>query len=173
MKILSMDLASQTGLAFGSASTAPVTWSVDLGRGDKQKFARAMRMTKAAIEKYQPDLIAIEAPVGGPKTSHFLVGLLACVEGMAEWMNVPTEKYHIATVRKHFLGYAPNLRDFAGSRSAQQKQVKALVVNRCRALGWKVDTHDAADAAAIWDYAMSQRRADHAMSTVGGLFRDT
>ena len=171
MKILALDLATTTGLAFGSAQSAPVTWAVDLGKGDAKKFAKAMQMTKAAIERYQPDLIAIEAPVGGPKTSHFLVGLVACVEGMAEWMKVPTEKHNIASVRKHFLGQAPQLRDFKGNRAQQQKQVKGMVMNRCRALGWAVAGDDQADAAAIWDYAMSLRRADHALRTVGGLFR--
>jgi Holliday junction resolvasome RuvABC endonuclease subunit len=172
MKILALDLATSVGLAFGQALSAPVTWSVNLGAGDKQKFARAMKMTKRAIEEYQPDVVAIEAPIQGNMKSTFLIGLVACVEGVCEWMDVPTEKHNIATVRKHFLGYAPNLRDFKGSRLQQQKQVKALVMNRCRVLGWSVGSDDCADAAAVWDYAMSIRRGDHAMKTTGGLFRE-
>jgi hypothetical protein len=171
MKILALDLATTTGAAFGSPQDVPRSWTVDLGKGDARKFATALRMTRAMIYKLQPDVLAIEAPVGGPKTSHFLVGLVACVVGTATEAGIEVEQHNIASVRKHFLGYAPQMRDFKGSSLQQKRQIKALVMNRCRALGWPVEDDNAADACALWDYSMSRRRADHAMRTVGGLLR--
>ena len=32
---------------------------------------------------------------------------------------------------------------------------KAYTVHRCRELGWMVDTHDEADACAVWNYKCS------------------
>ena len=170
MKILALDLASQTGIAFGRSLAPPRCWSVDLGKGDDRKFANALRMTRTLIQKFEPDLIAIEAPIQGRVKSSFLIGLAACVRGAATDLGVPYEMHEISAIRRHFLGYAPAKRDFIGSEAQKTKQIKALVMNRCRALGWTVPDSDASDAAAVWDYAMSMRRADHARRTVGGLF---
>lgn len=126
-------------------------------------------MTRACIGHHGPDLVVIEAAVGGPKSSQFLVGLVACVQGQCADLGVPCEQHHLASIRKHFLGTNPSLRQFAGNRAQQQKQVKALVMNRCRALGWKVEDDNAADAAALLDYAHSIRNPLHALKTVGGL----
>ena len=166
-----MDLATQTGLAFGPARAVPQVWTVNLGAGkaEAEKFGRAMRMTRACVERYRPEEIVIEAAVGGPKASSFLHGLVACVRGEAWQHGVPVTMYHQQSIRKHFLGGNPSKRQFAGSASQQSKQLKALVVNRCRSLGWPVEDDNQADACALWDYAHALRSPAHALHTVGGL----
>lgn len=173
MNLLAFDIATSTGVAFGCAGEKPKAWSVDLGksRSDAAKFAKAQRMARVLVKKYQPDLVAIEAPVGGPKTSHTLVGLWACVTGAATDLGVHVETHNIAAIRKHFLGQHLRTKDLPGLSHAKAKEeIKRAVMNRCRMLGWSVENDDAADAASLWDYACSRHSPSHHITTLGGLF---
>lgn len=173
MKILSLDIATNCGVCIGDAGAAPSAWAVDLGKGrsDAARFAKALRMTRHYLGKFEPDLVAIEAPIGGPKTSQLLVGLWACVTAEIENAGVASMKCNIGAVRKHFLGQHLTARHFPGKRPQDaKKEIKAAVMNRCRALGWEVSGHDAADAAAVWDYACATNSPNHHTTTIGGLF---
>lgn len=171
MKVLAFDLATSTGVALGHAGQTPRAWSVDLGkeRGHAARFSKALRMVRLLTDDFKPDLIAVEAPVGGPKTSHFLVGLSACVTGEAMNQGVRCEKFAINEIRKHFLGKHLTVKHFPHLKSHQAKaEIKRSVMNRCALLGWHVPNDDAADAAALWDYAC----AKHHPTTIGGMFRE-
>lgn len=170
MKVLALDIATVTGCAVGVAGDKPVAWSVDLGKApDERRFSNVLRLTSDLLAEHAPDLLAVEAPVGGPKTSHYLVGLLACVRGCAWNRSVPVEMCAIASVRKHFLGKALSTKDFPGLKPAAAKRaIKEQVMNRCALLGWNVPDADAADAAAVWDFTCSRHSKAH--QTVGGLF---
>ena len=160
MKVLALDTASKTGCAFGRAGDNPRAWTVDLGKADwPVRFSKTLRMVDHYIRTLQPDLIAIEAFVGGPKANSNLVGLVACVQGEATRAGIRTVSYYPATIRKHFLG---------GIRSAAP--IKAQVYARCRALGWAVRDTDAADAAALWSYAMSLACPGYQPAPPGELF---
>lgn len=170
MKILAFDIASSTGIAFGGPGDVPMTKVIDLGRArSKQaRFAKAIRMTAGFIEARRPDLVAVECPIG-PGTSSVLSGAYACVVGQAHLMGVRVVDYQVQSIRKHFLGKALTSRDFPGlTKDESRAEIKRVVMNRCRALGWKVDTDDEADACALWDYAMAKA----GVQTVpqGGLF---
>lgn len=171
MIVLALDIATQTGIAVGSAGSAPRAWSVDLGKGRSEdaRFSKALVVTHKLIEEHRPDLIAVEAAVGGPKTSHFLVGLLACVRGCAFNRGVPLKVYPINAIRKHFLGKAYTVKDFPGLTHGKAKQaIKAQVMGRCALLKWDVPDADAADAAALWDFACATEGFQVAPG--GGLF---
>lgn len=171
MRVLALDIATRCGVAVGEAGGTPRAWSFDLGKApDDRRFSRLLVATSKLLAEHAPDLVAIEAPVGGAKTSHYLVGLAACVRGCAWNRGIPLTSCHIDTVRKHFTGRAWARRDFPGLKpAAARKAVKGKVVERCRLLGWRVDDDDAADAAAVWDYACAiHGRAQAAPS--GGLF---
>jgi Holliday junction resolvasome RuvABC endonuclease subunit len=174
MRILALDIASVTGVAVGEShgSVSPRAWSVDLGKAKSEdhRFSQALILTHKLIAEHKPDLIAVEAAVGGPKTSHFLVGLLACIRGCAANRGVPIKTYPINSIRKHFTGRALQVRDFPGlNPSAAKKQIKAVVMQRCRMLGWDFTDDNAADALALLDFA----RATEGAQTIpaGGLFR--
>lgn len=176
MKVLALDIATNCGVCFGEAGAVPRAWAVDLGKGrpDAARFAKALRMTRHYIAKFEPDLVAIEAPVGGPKTSQLLVGMWACVTAEIENAGVSSLKCNIGAVRKHFLGQNLTKKDFPGVPPAMaKKRIKGAVMNRCATLGWSVDGHDAADAAAVWDYACSTNCPTHSSTTIGGLFSAT
>lgn len=163
MKCLAFDTATTTGLAFGEAGSKPQLWSIGFGAKTPwpERFSKTLRMTAHYIQKFEPDLIAVEAFVGGPKANTSLAGLVACVEGEATRHGVPVVTYYPATVRKHFLG---------GVSRANKVPIKAQVYARCRLLGWQVPDLDAADAGALWDYTCSLHSKDHQMTSIGGIF---
>lgn len=173
--ILALDIASLTGVAVGRPGSRPQAWTVDLGRTDDVRFANALRMTDKLIREYQPTLVAIEAPVGGPKTSHLLVGLVACVRGACKARGAPVEAFNIASIRKHFVGGHVTSAHYQhlppkARKLAARKAGKAAVMNRCRSLGWPVVDDNEADACALWDFAASRSSHAHAVLTAGGLF---
>ena len=174
MICLAFDVASVTGVAVGDTGGKPRAWAVQLGRGGSEvdRLAKAIRMTAAYVEKFRPDLVAVEAPVGGRDANALLIGLVACVKGEAARQGVRVVEYYPASIRKHFMGKALAARDFPGkSKAASKAAIKGAVMARCRLLGWDVETGDAADAAALWDYALALESRSHQVSSLPGLFQ--
>ena len=171
--IMAFDIATHTGVAFGIVGETPRSTTIDLGQGKSQalRFAKAIKTTKHLITRYKPDLVVYEAPIGGKFSSQFLVGLAACVTGQASIeCKKPPVKLNIGAVRKHFLGRNVTTRDFPGmSKANAKKAIKQVVIGRCTLLGWKVDSDDAADACALWDYACAHYAKAQA-APLGGLF---
>lgn len=163
MKVLALDTATKTGCAFGETGGKPRAWSVDLGKVPwPERYAKTLRMTAAYIEKLQPDLVAVEAFVGGPKANSDLIGLVACVLGEATRRRVRTVSYYPASVRSHFLG---------GIRG--KGPIKGQVFAQCRVLGWNPSDTDCADALALWDYALALESRSHQITSLPGLFAGT
>lgn len=174
MKIIALDVASVTGICVGDSGADPRAWSVDLGKGRSEdaRFSQALRMTQGLIEHHSPDLIAIEAAIGGKNASAFLIGLVANVRGCAFNWGVKTVQVYPATVRKRFLGKAKTSRDFPHLKQAAAKiEIKKEVAAQCRAIGWDVPDLDSADAAATWDWACAQFVPNYQSAPIGGLFR--
>lgn len=170
MKVLALDLATKTGVAFGSVGGKPFAQTVHLGASEYARYAKAQSMVHTLIDRLSPDLVVIEAPVGGPKTSQFLVGLIACVAGAAHGRGVPVKTYFPSTVRKHFLGKALTVRDFPSkSIAASKNALKQVVISKCHMLGWTVNDDNQADACALWEYACAMESRAHKVN-VGPLF---
>ena len=100
------------------------------------------------IDMHGPDMIAFEAPMMGGKgitmtddVAYVLIGLAYLTDTIAASYRLRSEKKHVATIRKHFIG------------QGRAQNPKAAVMERCRILGWEVENHDAADAAAVWAWA--------------------
>lgn len=174
MKILALDVATEMGCAFGRPLTKPVTWAVDFStvREHDARFAKALRFIRAMHTQLHPDLIAIEAPIGGKDASHYLIGLVAVMRAQACDLGMVTVEYNIGSVRKHFLGRHFTKKDFPTlSDTAATKIIKGKVLTRCRALGWEVGGYDQADAAALWEYACSRESPAHQVQNLPGLFQ--
>ena len=178
MKVLAFDIATNTGCAVGDTSGVPTCWSVDIGKGksDAHRFSNVLKFTQDCIEKFQPDVVAVECAIGGKNTSHFLVGVLACVIGQTEFNKVKSVRFTASSIRKHFLGYNPTRKGTFPNLSHYQasKAIKNIVIARCNSLGWHIPEgdHDAADAAALWDMACSNLSVEHQMTSIGGLFHE-
>lgn len=166
MKVVAFDTATRTGVAYGSAGDKPRAFSVDLSVQDERgkapwprRFSRLIRLTGKMIDDHWPELIVVEAFVGGPKANTDLAGLVACVLGEADRRGIRVASYYPATVRKHFIGMG------------KADKIKSAVMARCHLLGWPSDDADACDALALWDYACSLESRSHQITTIGGLFR--
>lgn len=177
MIVIALDLAGVTGVAVGSPGGRPTAYSVDLGKAMPEdfRFSQALALTHKLIAEHQPGLIAIEAPVGGPQTSHFLVGLVACVRGCSYNRRVRIESYNVASIRKHFVGGHVTSAAYGHLDPKKRKAVaraagKNLVMQRCRQLGWDAADDNAADACALWDLACAMQSRSHQMTSVPGLF---
>lgn len=171
MKIVALDIATRTGIAAGVSGGTPKWWEVDLGKApNERRFSNVLRLTHEIIVEHQPDLIVVEAAIGGPKASAYLIGLVSCVEGCAFNRSVPVVRAHLGTIRKHFIGKALSVKSFPHLKPVDAKKaIKSQVIGRCHVLGWKVDTDNEADACALWDYASATYgRAQSAPA--GGLF---
>lgn len=176
MKILAMDIALRTGLAFGGVRDEngvllpPMTKVIDLdtGRNEARRLAKAARMARGFIEARKPDFVALECPIG-PKASGILWMLYGVIQAQVELMGVEQATYQVSSIRKHFLGKHLTTRDYPGlTKDEARREIKKVVINRCRALGWQVDTDDEADACALLDYALAKKGA--ATTPAGGLF---
>lgn len=170
--VLAFDTAIKCGAAVGRPGEKPHTFTVDLGKADwNTRFSRCLRMVDHCIAKFKPDLIVVEAPAQGGFANSDLVGLTVLVRGQAALRGVRCEAIMANSVRKHFLGRALRASDFPGkSHAAAKGAIKAQVIGRCLALGWDVRDADAADAAALWDFACSRISKAHQITSVGGLF---
>lgn len=175
--LVALDVASRTGVAVGEPGGTPRAWSVNLGTGDDERYANALKLTDRLIREYRPTMVAIEAPIGGSRTSHLLVGLVACIRGACRARGVAVEAHNIASVRKFFLGMHISSVQFQhlpvkARKAAARKEAKAAVMARCRSLGWPAVDEDACDGLALWDFAASRMSHAHGVLTAGGLFRE-
>lgn len=169
--ILAFDLASRTGVAFGRAGDIPRATTVDLGRARSEgaRFAEILRATRVLLDRFEPGLVVYEAPVGGPRTSHFLVAVAGCFVGQATLMGYSPVSVSIQSVRRHFIGCHPTAKSLGTSKAKAREQIKSMVIARCGALGWPVRNDDEADALALFDFA--QATMTQAQSApLGGLF---
>lgn len=172
MKVLAVDLAATTGVAFGRPLTAPESWTVDFIKWrDEARLARVIRWVLHIQASLTPDLIAVEAPIGGKDANAMLIGMVACLRGQAHALGIRSVFYHAASVRHHFIGKSLTSRHFPDLKQAEAKlAIKNVVKQRCISLGWEPKTLDEADACALWDYACARESMEHQVANVGGLF---
>lgn len=164
--ILAMDVASSTGTCVGPVGTTPRIQTFDLNPPgpDPEGQARLQAvydLTIRLIRQHNVQRIAVEEPIvnltartNGKRTENkrtpfLLIGLVGCVKAAAYTFNVPVRLHTPIAARRHFIGpkNANKPRDVA----------KAMVQHRCDQLGWRWDTDDGADAAAVWDLECNQR----------------
>lgn len=178
MRILTLDLATRCGFAFGESGDAPrvvKSGVVTLKDRDEERsaaYANLIAWLDKQLRERRPDLLLKEAPLNlqafrnlgnAAFTVRMTLGLHGIVEGVCKRFAIRCEEVADATIRKHFLGRA----NF-GTRTA----TKAAVVQRCHALGYMprdcVDDNRG-DACATWDWAAATygKRAPGALHLFG------
>ena len=170
MIVASFDIATQCGVAVGLSGSDPLCWSEDLGKGqsDDVRFSNVLALVDRVIRTHKPEIVSIEAPIGGSKTSHLLVGLAACARGVAKNHKLIVHSYHLKSIRKSFCGRPLQVKDYPGMSVAKAKKaMKAEVVRHAELRGWTVPDHDAADAGALWEFTCAKAGLE---AKVGGLF---
>lgn len=166
MNILALDIATVTGWAFGAPGSVPragtIRWALP-SSSNAAVGCGVLRWVSDFTKLNKVDALYFEAPfdprVMGKKTNfdttRVLVGLPFLLETLFEAKGIETiREATVADVRKHFLGKAP-----------RGEEGKALVQLRCRQLGWKFDSADAADALAVWSFGCAVEEPKTAIAT--------
>lgn len=172
MKILALDLAKRTGVAFGNANELPriIAWRVAKTDQGPDDAARNLGCHLRDILCLGVDLIAVENHLSPDAQLSYdaVVNSLymhGAVDAVAGCYGVRVVRVSASTVRKHFCGKAsalPPTRRGEPKRTARQKQdarmkTKKMVWDRCVTLGYfergEPEDYDKADACALFDYA--------------------
>ncbi len=156
-EILALDLASRFGWCRGEIGGKPIYGSARFapeGASNAEICSGAIRQVTQMISTFRPRVVVIEAPMAPSqmagrttvKVARILLGLPFLVEGIAYSLGVyEIREANVQDVRKHFIGV----------RTVKGGGAKAVVVDRCRALGDDPQDDNAADAIALWDFACS------------------
>jgi hypothetical protein len=149
--ILALDIATTTGWARGAPGEMPRSGSVRFGKAASSTdvvFAEALRWLSNFLKVDPPTSIMLEAmlPPQAMKnetsraTRDRLAGLHGVLRGVAHCRGVcEISTVSTLTARHHF----------CGTRAASKDDV----FDKCRALGWPAQDHNAADACAVWSFA--------------------
>lgn len=159
--ILALDIAAQTGFAFGKPGEAPTSGTLRLqGEGlDERAHFLVCWMTKL-VREHGIDVFYVELPMNpfhmkGKTTFSTILSLIvywgvsrvtAYGLGIRYRLNV-----HPQDVRKWFLGVA------------RPKTKKLAVMAKCREMGWKPRDDNEADALAIWQFACGQEAPEESI----------
>lgn len=178
MILLALDLATRLGFAVGDVDSHVCATGLEAaGRAPLPKPASGAvrigptgapigdflvaydRWLRETIQTTRPTHLVFEAPWVGPKTHQDTARKLMCLAGLTEMIGTQAgigwiRECRVNDPRKHFTGRG----------SGPRAQMKALVMECCRARGWEVEGDDEADALALFDYAahllqQRQRRA--------------
>ena len=159
-RILALDLATETGWAFGAPGTTPRFGSLRfgaVGTGRAQVY-RAFRVwLNNWIVMEQPELVVFESaalPMAmqgrtNANTIKMLIGMCEHTEELCH-DRVELREAMASQVRAHFLG----------SNRFRGAEAKRLTIECCNRLGWPVANHNAADALALWHYQVCCLRPD-------------
>lgn len=155
-RVLALDLATTTGWAYGAPGSVPKCGHIRFAppgasRAQVYRVFRTWMEDKWNVRDHQPDLIVYELPMQplhmkgktNIDTSKLLLGL---AEHLEEWSFdvIELREATVAQVRSHFLG--------SNMKSAIAKHE---TFERCKMIGWPVETTDESDACALWHYQCS------------------
>ncbi len=152
--ILALDIATVAGWAYGAPGSLPLSgterWAPPSSSNGRVGAGMLIWLSDF-LKVHHVDAIYFEAPFD-PRimakktnfnTTRILVGLPFLLETLLEAKGYSRVfEVSVSDVRKHFLGKDPR-----GDEGKRQVQL------RCRQLGWKFNSADAADALAVWSFA--------------------
>ena len=154
--IAALDLATRTDWARWGPGAAVRHGSFTLPSTGPEvgRFLAAFDGRLASVLAVMPDLVVFETPWVGPATHQATARKLMCLAGFLEFFchraAIPCREVNNNTVRKHF----------CGKGNAPRREMKALVMQACRARGWQPANDDEADALAVLDFAAHACRLD-------------
>lgn len=170
--IIALDLGTRCGIASGNAGAKPSSWSVVLKTRDGtpgDAGATLLALLDREFQSRLPRLVVKEAPLhlagfakaaNAEATVRMTYGLHMIVEAMCRRYGVKWTEVAARTVQKHFVG----------NGGLRREDAKAVVLARCKLLGYldkDCADEDRADACAIFDWAASQSRAPSALHLFG------
>jgi hypothetical protein len=150
-RVLALDLASVTGYAYGVPGSIPQCGHLRFskpGSSRAQTYRAFREWLDSAWGRKIPDIIVYELPmhplhVRGKTTFETTKLLIGLAEHLEEWSYEKAElrEATVGQVRSHFIG-----------RNMNGVIAKRETFERCKILGWPVETKDESDACALWHY---------------------
>jgi len=160
LRILALDIAATTGWAFSDEKTKRSgIKSFGLPLGEFADNFEAWLL--AVIAEYQPDMIAVEAPVPVRGKTRLDIqmrayGAHAIVHKTCRRKGIRLENVDVGKWRKEFIGRAraPALLDGKKPKAHQRRAwLKKAAVSECERRGWPVSSDDEADAVGVLSFA--------------------
>ena len=151
--VLALDLATRAGWALWKPGE-PVRhgiWAGPQTGDDVGRFIMAFEdWLQPFLAAEQPSWVVFEAPIltagkTTPATARKLMSIAAVCEVVCRRGGVMYRQANNKAVRKHFIGH--------GNLRSDESKRRTLEV--CRAKGWAPRDHNAADALALLDYAVT------------------
>jgi hypothetical protein len=159
MRVLALDLSiKSTGWAlWDETQERPAHGAWKLGEGLEWRARAFCRLQRQMMDLHRLghiDRVFYEQPLNpallnranNPAVPAALIGLAMHVESFCEATAIRCIDVHQATWRRHWLGKMPR-----GTKSAN---LKSMSLERCRMLGWKPATGDAAEALGLLDFGL-------------------
>jgi hypothetical protein len=158
-RVTALDLATVSGVCFGTPGTVPTfqTWDLSRVKGRGARGVEFMRKLLNHIEVYRPELVGIEQPMrpqimvrlnSSQDVQMFLVGIVVLAETVCASRGIPTTLIDPQQARQHFVGQA---------RFPEAKQGKAAVMKMCKVLRWSPENDNESDAGCLWDHLCAQQ----------------
>lgn len=162
MRLLCLDLATFLGFAFGDDAGVQAHGSHRLPSTgeDIGSFLNAYwAWLDPAISRWQPEEIVFESPIL-PGTTNLatcrkLYSLAAVTEMMAQNRHIRCREANLMDIRRHFIGACRAPKDVPAKE--RRAWIKDVTVTMCRKRGFRPADDNAADALALFSFAMSKR----------------
>lgn len=165
MRLLCLDLATNTGYACGSLAEGVIeSGSYRLPKTEDDVglyLAYFRKWLESSVRRLEPREIIFEMPVLPPLgkttliTLRKLYGLCGLTELVAQDLSLSCAEANVSDVCSHFLG--------RGYPRASDPRKRATVA-KCRERGWTPRDEDNADALALLDFALAKKRPSHALA---------
>ena len=154
--ILALDTGGDAGWAFGQLGAAPPlcgTWPLRI-KGDSlgQVMATTMETVWQAIQHHKPDIVTYEqimpAALKNSAANISHVSIAAIVHLACFRAGIEPEIRHLSSIRRRII---------RRTRPDKGKNIKDYVIAEVVKRGCQPDSHNAADACALWYYEESQQ----------------
>ena len=154
IKILALDLAKKTGWAMNGKGPAPFVGTWDLPGFSDRDTPRSLASIYSAVREMVTanaiEIVAIEAPLILPGRSAHTERSLVMLCGAAIAGAINGGAKHIETV-------APNSWRKVVLGNGRPDDPKGASLRYCASRGWKIEDHNASDAACVLVWAQSKR----------------
>ena len=159
--VLALDLATMTGWAYGPPGKTPAFGHLRFGKPgtSRPQLYRNFRTwldDTWNVRDHQPDLVvyesaAIPSLMSGKTNIDTTKTLIGLCEHLEEWCHdkIELREATVSQVRSFFIG-----------KNFKAKFAKPMTIEKCRAMGWAVETDDEADAVALHTYQCAWLRPD-------------
>jgi len=160
IRVLALDTSTHTGWAHDNDAGNGPNWGTFNLPGwrpaDVDKSGAALiEFVKVTVARKHITHVVIERPFTvyghaadrkNPDLAAALMAFASVCGAAAVYAGIDAKNVRVvspSSVRKHFID------------NGRHPEAKMAVMRRCRALGWKIDNDNEADALACWDYAKS------------------